>query len=534
MKVAVFGAGGIVGQTMRLCVPDGINVRFYRKASSHVWGSMFYGVDLTDRDDLAQALKAFEPDVIVNLAGENRPDVVAQDASAHYNINVFLPILLARYCDRIGAHYVHVSSQAVFSGLEPPYDWPSPTGPANAYGLQKEAAERWVAKFRNWTIARLTFVLGIRPLQGTGRKNPLEEMLSNPDQRQVNDRWFSPLFARDAAAILWELVQEKPAHRIVHLGTPERVTRYQLAGLAAGLLGAGHQVTAVPNDAFPGIAARPIDTTWAAGSLFRLQVIDGLAAAVKEWIGMETQDLASRARELALYLGINGAAAAERLSHGFGALHNAVAEDFRRANPTTDQELLNWYRLTMAYLWELSAYHLDAGFNHMAMCQGIANHLRYREKPHVLCLGDGIGDLTLTLAEAGLDPVYNDLAGSQTAGFAKFRLTERLGFEPKTCLTEGWVPRLGRGYDAVVALDFFEHVPNVEEWVREVYEALKPGGTLLAQNAFGIGSGEHGSIPSHLAVNDRFERDWDPLLDAIGFLRDVDETGTATGWRRKP
>ena len=65
----------------------------------------------------------------------------------------------------------------------------------------------------------------------------------------------------------------------------------------------------------------------------------------------------------------------EILSQGFGPLHNAVSDDFRKANPKTDAELLDWYRTTEAYIWELSAYHEDPGFNYAGMVNGIAHTL---------------------------------------------------------------------------------------------------------------------------------------------------------------
>ena len=87
---------------------------------------------------------------------------------------------------------------------------------------------------------------------------------------------------------------------------------------------------------------------------------------------------------------------------------------------------------------------------------------------------------------------------------------------------------IGCEYDAICSLDFLEHVPNVEDWVLAIFVALKPGGLFCAQNAFACGSGSDGSIPMHLAVNDRFEKDWDPLLTAIGFEQ------ISSNWYRRP
>jgi len=155
------------------------------------------------------------------------------------------------------------------------------------------------------------------------------------------------------------------------------------------------------------------------------------------------------------------------------------------------------------------------------MCEGIAIGLRNSNKNKVLSLGDGIGSLSIRLAQEGLETTYHDLEGSKTANFAqyRFKLEEKLVIN--TLFTNNFEPKLGsRTFDAIVALDFFEHVINVEEWANAVYKALKKDGVFIPNNAFGIGDAEHGnSIPMHLSINNRFEWDWDPLLVEIGFVR---------------
>lgn len=234
-------------------------------------------------------------------------------------------------------------------------------------------------------------------------------------------------------------------------------------------------------------------------------------------------DFEQRVQEIASFLGRPEPEVRDRLSQGFIYNHHKVADSFNEMKPKTDDELLEWYRTTDAYIWELSAYHLDPGFNYSGMADGIATHLVKADKDSVLCLGDGIGDLTLACRDQGLDSVYHDLAGSLTAEFALTRLGGG------GLLTSGWTPEFPPdSFDAVVALDFFEHLVNVEEWVEAVHVTLNSGGLFLAQNAFAIGDEDHGgSIPMHLTVNNRFEKDWDPLLESLGFTH---EPG---GWWRK-
>jgi len=98
-------------------------------------------------------------------------------------------------------------------------------------------------------------------------------------------------------------------------------------------------------------------------------------------------------------------------------------------------------------------------------------------------------------------------------------------------MTSGWSPAglaSGLVFDAVVSLDFLEHCININEWVVAIKAALKPRGLFFCQNAFGIGSGPSGSIPMHLQCNDRYEKDWDPLLASMGF------TQLGSNWYQAP
>jgi 2-polyprenyl-3-methyl-5-hydroxy-6-metoxy-1,4-benzoquinol methylase len=225
-----------------------------------------------------------------------------------------------------------------------------------------------------------------------------------------------------------------------------------------------------------------------------------------------------RAKDISDFLGVSYESAYERLKKGFHFNHSEVAKDFIQKNVDVNDgsALLNWYKTSDAYVWELSAYHLEEAFNYSGMCNGIASGLTATNRTEALVLGDGVGDLSVVMYDQGIDVTYHDLEDSLTALFAKKVFNSR---DIKTRFTSNWEPNLGyREYNAVVALDFFEHLINVEEWVNAVHKCMKKEGAFIAQNAFAIGDAEHGnSIPMHLSVNNRFENDWGPLLESVGF-----------------
>lgn len=521
MKIVVLGASGIIGQFMRLCVPPGISVSFYRR-SADPHDPFVHSFDAR-RDTLRELFARESPDVVVNLIGESHVDHVeramdmhsldydAAEAERIYHLNVAFPGYLAEYCSARNVKYVHVSSQAVFDGTNPPYGPNSPTASVNEYGSQKIRAEALVMKYKTTVLVRPSLVLGVRPFPHEGRKNPLESMLDGSQTEQVCDRWFSPLFAQDAARGMWIAALDGEHDDIIHLGVPERWSRFEIAKELGG-----NSFTPVPHSNFSGSgdAERPIDTTYK-DSWPSLSVPESIRDIVRRY------DITDRAREIALFFGMREDEAYVKLNSGFSVLHNEVTEDFHKFSAgANDQMLRNWYMHTSAYIWELSAYHEHPGFNYVGMCEGIADRLLLAGGGSVLVLGDGIGDMTLYFRQRGLEAYYHDLAGSKTARFANFRYWRKIGATLPTTRPAK--------LNAVVAADFLEHVNDVEGRVRSIYADLRPGGLFFAQNAFACGSGPDGPMPMHLASNDHWERDWDPLLSEVGFVQE------SSNWYRKP
>jgi dTDP-4-dehydrorhamnose reductase/2-polyprenyl-3-methyl-5-hydroxy-6-metoxy-1,4-benzoquinol methylase len=494
---------------MAISIPEGLEVIFTRRRGD---GFLYQSLDVT-AEDLSARLDALSPDVIVNLAGENNPDNAHKNPLASYGVNVEAVRTLRDWCSVSGAHLVQVSSQAALDDT------------VNAYGMQKHLADSCLSDAPcSWTIVRPSFVLGIRPFPAIGRENPAERILSGAEVRSVNDRLFTACFAWDVVRVIWEAVQQQPKGSTWNVGGVDAVSRLDVARYL------GFNPLAISHDELlvMGFCERPKDTTYTEFHGERTNAADGFMRLKQEYADRQNDTLAYRSKEIAAFSRIPHEQALAKLSNGFRELHPAVNADFRAANPQTDDELLAWYRNTPSYIWELTAYHSDVGFNYRGMVGGIIERLKQNGCKSVLCLGDGTGDLALACDAAGIAATYHDLRGSQTAMFAEFRMDLR-GSKCKVNETSTFQPPVvDVVYDAIVSLDYLEHVPNVDEWAAFVYASLKQGGIFVAQNAFAIGSGPDGSIPMHLACNDRWEKDWDPMLFSLGF----EQMGPQ--WYRRP
>lgn len=288
MTVLVLGAGGIVGQEMIHCAPgdDGYTSDGDLYVFTSRSGDGPYTAFDADVDRVSDFLDRYRPHVVVNLMGENRVDVVEENPASSEHINVRVPLLVAKWCARNRARLIHVSTQGVFSGENAPYSPYDIPHPITSYGKQKRRAEVEVFEELTHTglltIARLTFVIGVRRFF-QGRKNPLESMFEDSDQIQVDDRFFSPVWSRDAAKILWDLVYSD-RRGIVHIGEPVKCSRYMLACEAAWGTNRNIAIKPASHKFFKGIAPRPMDTTWSKHAMYFTHYQTAILESYIQWI----------------------------------------------------------------------------------------------------------------------------------------------------------------------------------------------------------------------------------------------------------
>ena len=95
-------------------------------------------LDLRDRQAVLQFVFGTQPDVIIHTAGSNRsPDMESVICQGTANI--------VDAASAVNARLIHLSTDALFDGLNPPYRESDPPHPLHAYGRAKAEAERIVA-----------------------------------------------------------------------------------------------------------------------------------------------------------------------------------------------------------------------------------------------------------------------------------------------------------------------------------------------------------------------------------------------------
>ena len=143
-KVLVIGANGLLGQKLVDTFLDDFEVHGIGRKNkpSLEFDNFNYTVcDITNREQILDLVRTFEPNFIVNSAAYTNVDGCEDEKEECWKINVVGVENLANVAKRFGIHVVHISTDYVFDGVEGNYDEESRPKPLGYYGRTKLASE---------------------------------------------------------------------------------------------------------------------------------------------------------------------------------------------------------------------------------------------------------------------------------------------------------------------------------------------------------------------------------------------------------
>ena len=118
--------------------------------------------DLENLEGLARCVRQHAPDVIVNAAAYTAVDKAESDLKRAHTINALAPAIIAKEAKRLGARFIHYSTDYVF-GDQQDHPWLETDAPRplNAYGRTKLDGEAQIqALGGDFLILRTSWVYG--------------------------------------------------------------------------------------------------------------------------------------------------------------------------------------------------------------------------------------------------------------------------------------------------------------------------------------------------------------------------------------
>lgn len=214
-------------------------------------------LDLSDPWDLVSGLC---PDVIIHTAAQAKPDVCEEHRRLAWDTNVIGTDNLIRAAESVRAHFIHISTDLVFSGEHSPYSEDDPLSPPNYYGLTKAAAETAVlASDTPAAIVRTSIIYGPRrfPHLNSFSDKIIESLRAGKPMTAFTDQRRCPIPAWNLADVLLEIA-ERRLTGIFHAVCPESSTRYEFALKVAEAFGLDTSlIVPATMDQVPSAAYRP-------------------------------------------------------------------------------------------------------------------------------------------------------------------------------------------------------------------------------------------------------------------------------------
>ena len=257
MRVLMTGSSGQLGSKL---------VELLERERQHeVRATDIPSLDITRETDVQEAVRAFRPRWIVNCAAYTDVEKAEAEPDEAYRINCTAVRFLADAALECGARLLHVSTDYVFSGVQPrdpprPYREDDPPGPISVYGASKLAGEVLLSSHAAPSlVVRTSWLYGGpgRNFLGTMLRLGREAMEGGKPVRVVQDQVGTPTDAWSLAAQI-ALLLRQDLSGTVHAACRGQASWFEFA--RAIFLQAGWDVPVEPIAAsqYPTKARRPV------------------------------------------------------------------------------------------------------------------------------------------------------------------------------------------------------------------------------------------------------------------------------------
>lgn len=276
MRILVCGASGQVGHEL--------------VDRAHAYGLEALGMargqlDITNADQVVQAVSRFKPRLIINAAAYTHVDNAETHSEQAYAVNRDGAAVLAEAARKAAIPLLHISTDYVFSGeAQTPYKETDEVAPTGVYGASKLAGEAAIqAVLDQHVVLRTSWVYGVHG------HNFVKTMLRLGRQRDslsvVADQFGCPTQAGSIADVLLQLAQRYAregtlAWGIYHYSGRSFCTWFDFAvevfrqAEAKGILPKQPQVSSITTAQYPTPARRPV---WSVLDCSKFETTFGMA-----------------------------------------------------------------------------------------------------------------------------------------------------------------------------------------------------------------------------------------------------------------
>lgn len=235
----ITGASGLLGANLLL---EGVDAGYRVSAvcNQHplqLVGAEVFCCDLAAPGVAMELLQRVRPDAVIHCAAATNVDVCEDDREMAFRLNRDMAAAVAQAGRSVGAHVIHISTDAVFDGEKGNYAEEDPPRPINVYAESKLAGEQAVRRADPSAAIIRTNLFG----WNAQNKLSLSEWFLNRLQSDdpvpgFHDVWFSPILVNDLAHVLF-MVAERQLEGLYHIGGRDCLSKYAFGQAIAAVFG---------------------------------------------------------------------------------------------------------------------------------------------------------------------------------------------------------------------------------------------------------------------------------------------------------
>ena len=231
MRVLILGGSGMLGHKLYQVLSTRCDTYATTREPFNAYASygifnpdhLLSGVDVVQFDTVVRAMARVQPNVVVNCVGIVKQLAAAKDPIISIMINSLFPHRAADLCAAIGARFIHISTDCVFSGRKGNYTEHDIPDPDDLYGRSKLLGEM----NREGCLTIRTSMIGRELKRQTG----LLEWFLGQDGLTVKgytNAIFSGFTTQTLSTIIADVIVEHPQLCGLYHVSAEPISKYDL------------------------------------------------------------------------------------------------------------------------------------------------------------------------------------------------------------------------------------------------------------------------------------------------------------------
>lgn len=244
MKVLLCGGSGLVGRifmdVFKKGNPDDIIVGTYNNNKVED----LIKIDFLNLKELEEAIVKIDPDVCISNIAERQNEVCEKDWNRIKKINIDIPYNLSLICKKLNKFLVHISTDYVYDGLNPPFSPSSLTNPLQNYGMSKLLAEQRIRSVFNndnaYLILRVPVLYSdkLRNLEESAVPLIIKKVMNQAEEfKEDNFSLRRPVFIEDFCKFIINVIKNRDLTGIhCYYNDKDCYTKYEIAKLGGEIL----------------------------------------------------------------------------------------------------------------------------------------------------------------------------------------------------------------------------------------------------------------------------------------------------------